>query len=87
MSLLLKDYRVLAAKYPGLLPCPEHIDTEQIVDNIVLAFGLFTPTDDETLTQQIQSACRWQRVEMPADIQPMIKFLQVWMPIIQESEH
>jgi hypothetical protein len=85
MSLLLKDYRVLAAKYPGLLPCPDDIDTEQIVDNIVMAFGLFTPTDDSTLTRQIQRACLWQRVEMPADVQPMITFLQRWLPIIQET--
>ena len=80
---LLKDYRELADKYPDLLPSPLGLEAVEIIDNIVLAFGFLTPLDTASLTWQIKAACQWKRVAIPDDIDPMITFLQKWLPIIQ----
>ena len=83
---LLKEYRELAVKYASIFPCTDDVGQEDIVDNLVMAFGIFTPTDTNTLTKQIVRACQWQGMEVPDNIQPVIGFLQRWLPIIQEHE-
>ena len=83
---LLKDYRELACHYPNLLPPPGRANSVEIVDNLLLAFGLLTPVDTPSLTWQIKAACQWKRVPVPDDIEPLIHFLQKWLPIIQDQD-